>query len=94
MTADRTDLRRAARNARSLVGVATQAPFLARRRRHLRRVQTVDDRAIVAQLVPRAGGDLRPPPAEPVAGSHGGGAGRCTVAPRRAGRPVVPPTDR
>ena len=53
MTADRTDLRRAARNARSLVGVASQAPFLARRRRHLRRVQTVDDREIVAQLVPR-----------------------------------------
>lgn len=52
MTADRTDLRRAALHARSLVGVATQAPFLARRRRHLRRVRTVDDAAVVAQLVP------------------------------------------
>lgn len=53
MTADRTDLRRAWLHTRALGGVAAKAPFLARRRRHLRRIQTVDDDAILARLVAR-----------------------------------------
>jgi len=56
MTADRTDLRRAWLHARALGGVAAKAPFLARRRRHLRRIQTVRDDEILARLVPRATG--------------------------------------
>ena len=54
MTADRTDLRRAWLHARALGGVVGQAPFLARRRRHLRRIQTVPDEVILDQLEPRA----------------------------------------
>jgi GT2 family glycosyltransferase len=58
MTADRTDLARSWLHAKALTGVALQAPFLARRRRHLRRIRTVADEDIVARLVPRdAGGD-------------------------------------
>ena len=52
-TADRTDLERSWLRSRALVGVASQAPFLARRRRNLRRRQTVADDAILARLVPR-----------------------------------------
>ena len=54
MTADRTDLRRAWLHTRALGGVVAKAPFLARRRRHLRRIQTVDDNVILGRLVPRS----------------------------------------
>ena len=53
MTADRTDLQRSWLHTRALLGVASQAPFLARRRRHLRKVRRVADEDIVARLVPR-----------------------------------------
>jgi glycosyltransferase involved in cell wall biosynthesis/GT2 family glycosyltransferase len=52
MTADRTDLARSWLHGRALAGVLLQSPFLARRRRHLRRVQTVAGDEVVARLVP------------------------------------------